>query len=44
MHSRAFRFVLVAGLMVGLHPTRAAAALKVVTTIEGLGAGEGGGW
>jgi zinc/manganese transport system substrate-binding protein len=38
VHSRAGRLVLVAGLVVGLHPARAAAALKVVTTIEGLGA------
>lgn len=38
IHARAGRLVLLAGLVVGLHPARAAAALKVVTTIEGLGA------
>lgn len=39
MYSRAGRLVvLVGGLVLGLQPTRAAAALKVVTTIEGLGA------
>ena len=35
---RAARLALVASLVVVLHPARAAAALRVVTTIEGLGA------
>ncbi len=36
VHSRAGHLALVAALAVGLHPARAATALKVVTTIEGL--------
>jgi zinc/manganese transport system substrate-binding protein len=38
IHTRAGRLVLVASLVVTLHPAHASAALKVVTTIEGLGA------
>jgi len=36
VHSRAGHLALFAGLALALHPARAAAALKVVTTIEGL--------